>query len=108
MRLEAIVEYMTSFVYRNVCRGLFSRHEILFIFNICLQIYRQNKVISNAKYFTFLRGAGMEVNPSPNPMPDSLSEAGWNLLLVMDMNIPDFDGILKDVTKNSKTWEAWA
>ena len=52
---ENIIEYMTSFVYRNICRGLFSRHEILFIFNVCLNIFRNKGDVSNTQYFTLLR-----------------------------------------------------
>jgi dynein heavy chain len=37
-RLEILMSYITDFMYKNVCRGLFERHKLIFSFLICTTI----------------------------------------------------------------------
>jgi hypothetical protein len=39
-------DYLTSFVYKNVCRGLFEAHKLLFSFLISISILRNEGKVS--------------------------------------------------------------
>ena len=44
-RLTSLINYLTSFVYKNVCRGLFEAHKLLFSFLISISILRTEGVV---------------------------------------------------------------
>lgn len=60
-RIENLNEYHTYAVYENVCRGLFERHKLLFLFQIYTKILiSENKI--NKDEFEFLLTGGIKSN----------------------------------------------
>jgi dynein heavy chain len=60
-RLATLLTFITAFVYRNVCRGLFEEHKMVFSFLIATSILRDPAIVSNqqisaAEWSFFLRG----------------------------------------------------
>lgn len=49
-RLEILLSFITMFVYRNVCRGLFEQHKMIFSFLICTSILRASGAIPMVRF----------------------------------------------------------
>ena len=76
-------------LYTNVCRGLFSKHKLIFSFLISTSIQRQLKVISNKSWMGLLKGAGIldEKKIPENTMTHLVPTVPqWNLLVYLDLN----------------------
>merc|ERR1719354_1384339 len=57
-RLNILLDHTTFAIYKNVARGLFERHKLLFSFIMCSDIMRhQSQLITTNEWFYFLRGA---------------------------------------------------
>jgi hypothetical protein len=66
VRLSNLMTYITDFMYKNVCRGLFERHKLIFSFLITTSIMRNYKDISFGEWNYLLRG-GMSATHSKTP-----------------------------------------
>jgi len=106
IRLRNVERYLTEFSYANICRGLFSKHETLFSYQICVKIFIQSGHISSLQFLTFLRGAGMDVNETK--APKGVDENCWNLLYVLERDFACFEGICEYVSNDTKPWFEWA
>lgn len=71
-----------SYRRRNICRGLFERHKLLFSALICFQILRHRGEIPREEWALFLRGAGPVDRASQplNPNPVRFTPVQWDLL----------------------------
>ncbi|CAM9410945.1 unnamed protein product, partial [Discosporangium mesarthrocarpum] len=89
-RLAILISYSTEVVYRNICRGLFERHKLLFSAIICFQILRHRGEISRDEWNLFLRGSGPvdREKQLPNPGPRRLTELQWDLLNAAEERVP--------------------
>ena len=57
---------------------------------------------------SLLRGAGLTENPLPNPEPEKIKDAGWNLLHVLQEEIPDkFGGIVAEFGEDGEDRLEW-
>ena len=71
---------------RNICRGLFERHKLLFSALICFQILRHRNEVPRDEWALFLRGPGpvdRSAQP-PNPNPTRLTPVQWDLLFAAE------------------------
>lgn len=57
IRLEILHREITLSVYRNVSRGLFERHKLVFSFLLNIAIYLNDKLVAPAQWNFILRGA---------------------------------------------------
>merc|ERR1719174_2749713 len=105
-RLENIIEYLTLQVYRDICRGLFTRHEILFSLLITIAILKNDGIVKGNEWTILLRGAGMTVNERQKPL-EILSVTGWNLVQVLEDEIEAFEGLGDSIVEFSDEWIAW-
>ncbi|CAF4752613.1 unnamed protein product [Pieris macdunnoughi] len=96
-RLEILHDEITLSVYRNVSRGLFERHKLVFSFLLNMAIYLHAGKVSSEQWNYILRGpAGTKVVPAKKPPVETLSDQQWlsaNHLNEMD---PSFAGLLED------------
>ena len=60
-RVKNLQDTITRVLYTNVCRGLFSKHKLIFSFLISTQIKRQLKIISEKSWISLLMSWGVEV-----------------------------------------------
>jgi dynein heavy chain len=60
-RLNILTKTITKAVFTSVSRGLFEEHKLLFAFMLCLQILKQQGVVSEAEVSLFLRGTGNQL-----------------------------------------------
>lgn len=63
-RMEILLEQTLLTAYVNVARGLFEQHKLIYSFMLCVEIMRQQGVLTDAEWNFFLRGsAGLEKVP---------------------------------------------
>lgn len=76
----------TTLLPRNICRGLFERHKLLFSALICFQILRHRSEIPREEWALFLRGPGPidRSTQPPNPCPARLTPVQWDLLFAAE------------------------
>jgi len=55
-RIENLNDFHTYAVYKNVCRGLFERHKLLFSFQICTKILITENNINKDEFEFLLNG----------------------------------------------------
>lgn len=72
---------------RNICRGLFERHKLLFSALICFQILRHRNEVPRDEWALFLRGPGPvdRSTQPPNPNPVRLTPVQWDLLFAAEL-----------------------
>lgn len=79
---------------RNICRGLFERHKLLFSALICFQILRHRAEIPRDEWSLFLRGPGPvdRSTQPPNPNPVRLTPVQWDLLFAAEQRSASSSG----------------
>ena len=108
-RLEHLITYTTDFMYKNVCRGLFERHKLIFSFLICTSILRNVGDISVSEWNFILRGAPPQATKSKNPDPTFISTPQWEQLVALEGLMPTyFTGLAESIGSGLKLWKQWA
>jgi len=118
-RLQILIDYSTTVIYRNICRGLFERHKLLFSSMICFAILKHRGDIQADEWGLFMRGAGVVDRSTfkPNPSPDNISEQQWDLLYACQDRIAvegadgsvtyPFAGLIDSLIGNWPAWTEW-
>ncbi len=116
-RIEAKKQLMkqniTKVLYRNVCRGLFEIHKLVFSFLITTQInLREGKIITD-EWDIFIRGAGVVISKEEgaamiNPLPKLISDSAWNIARAIETKIEAFRGILSSLASMPLQWTDYA
>jgi len=108
-RLEILIAFITDFMYKNVCRGLFEKHKLIFSFLICSSIQRNLGNITTAEWNFILRGAPPAEAKVKNPDPTFVSSPQWEAVLGLEAQMPHlFEGFVGSVTDSVKLWKQWA
>jgi dynein heavy chain len=106
-RLLTIMDYVTKFMYLNVCRGLFSRHKLIFSFLIYSSIFRNKKEISAPEWNNLLRGGFGK--PPKNPDSAFMTQLQWEALAGVEEAMPGtFPDLCDHITNKIKEWKSWA
>ncbi|OQR82552.1 dynein heavy chain [Achlya hypogyna] len=108
VRLGLLIDFQTTYIYTNICRGLFEVHKVLFSVLICCKIMLHDGRIAPAEWSLFLRGVSGTKHTAPNPAPDVLSDAQWALLQEMEAVVGDAAaGLVDSLSGEWKLWLAW-
>ena len=109
-RLDILIAYITDFMYKNVCRGLFERHKLIFSFLICTQIQRQEGGIAFSEWNYILRGNPQIINGGPkNPDPTFIKQREWEAIQGLEAALPAFfTGLIESMASSIKAWKQWA
>ncbi|KAJ8737519.1 hypothetical protein PYW08_000114 [Mythimna loreyi] len=100
IRLDILRREITLSVYRNVSRGLFERHKLVFSFLLNMAIYLDAGLVTPERWNFILRGpAGSAVVPPKKPAIEALTEQMWLATYHLNETDPQFAGIAKDCTK---------
>lgn len=83
-RLTILLQQTLLTAYTNVSRGLFEQHKLIYSFMLCVEIMRQQGLLTEAEWNFFLRGAaGMEKVAEGETLPPvsahSLSHCGGQI-----------------------------
>ncbi|KAF7463316.1 Hypothetical predicted protein [Marmota monax] len=93
-RLQILLEQTLLTAYVNVSRGLFEQHKLIYSFMLCVEIMRQQELLTEAEWNFFLRGsAGLEKDRPPKPEVPWLSTAMWFACCDLEESFPVFQGI---------------
>uniref|UniRef100_A0A8D2JQJ9 Dynein axonemal heavy chain 6 n=1 Tax=Sciurus vulgaris TaxID=55149 RepID=A0A8D2JQJ9_SCIVU len=93
-RLEILLEQTLLTAYVNVSRGLFEQHKLIYSFMLCVEIMRQQELLTEAEWNFFLRGsAGLEKDRPPKPEAPWLSTAMWFACCDLEESFPVFQGL---------------
>ncbi|XP_037299908.1 dynein heavy chain 6, axonemal isoform X2 [Manduca sexta] len=99
-RLDILHREITLSVYRNVSRGLFERHKLVFSFLLNMAIYLNAGLITPDQWNFILRGAaGTKVVPVKKPLVESLTDQMWLTINHLQETDSSFTGILDDCLK---------
>ncbi|GAX73618.1 hypothetical protein CEUSTIGMA_g1069.t1 [Chlamydomonas eustigma] len=114
VRLENMLSYITEFIYRTVCRGLFERHRLLFSFLISVSIQRYSGRISYPEWDFLLRGAarsggvGNADKHVPEEIASWMSSAKWGSVRALERVVPALSGLVASVLKQAFIWKRFA
>lgn len=105
-RLINLNTYFTRSIYENVCRSLFERDKLIFVFSMCLGILRSKYQIKDAHLKYLLQGNLEMTNPHPNPAPEWLSEKCWSEI-VGASQLDGLDNMHCEVENNLLEWKRY-
>ncbi|XP_072930463.1 dynein axonemal heavy chain 6 isoform X2 [Epargyreus clarus] len=99
-RLEILHDEITLAVYRNVSRGLFERHKLVFSFLLNMAVYLHAGLVRHDQFNFVLRGpAGTKVVPPKKPAVEPLTEQMWLAVNHLEETDPSFGGLVADCLK---------
>lgn len=99
LRLKALIEEITLFVFTNVSRGLFERHKLVYSFMLCIAIFQEKKEISDLHWSFLLRGpVGAQLTLPPKPHA-SINNAMWLSVHYLAATIDKFKNLPSEITK---------
>ena len=118
VRLHNLIEYLTDYVYKNICRGLFEKHKSTFAFVTCVQILRDREELTEQEWGILLRGPspilasdsgqGSNGKTKINPNPSVFSDAQWENILALELDLPEvFSGLSDSCTQSIDQWSQW-
>ena len=118
VRLHNLIEYLTDYVYKNICRGLFEKHKSTFAFVTCVQILRDREELTEQEWGILLRGPspilasdsgqGSNGKMKINPNPSVFSDAQWENILALELDLPEvFNGLSDSCTQDIDQWSQW-
>jgi len=108
-RIRELNNWHTESVYRTVCQSLFERHKLLFSFQICTSILKQDGKINSNEFTFFLRGGVVldRKKRGANPCSEWLSEEAWDNVSELDKLGSAFAGFSSSFEQQSSEWEEW-
>ncbi|KAJ8737207.1 hypothetical protein PYW07_000478 [Mythimna separata] len=100
VRLDILRREITLSVYRNVSRGLFERHKLVFSFLLNMAIYLHAGLVTPEQWNFVLRGpTGSAVVPPKKPAIEALTELMWLSTCHLNETDERFAGIAEDCLK---------
>lgn len=105
-RVAILLDALTFDVYSYAARGLFERHKLIFISQLCFNILRKDNLLPPAE-FTFLLRGTMSVSRE-NVLTEFIPTPSWNSVVGLAESIPDVFGKLPDdIEGSAKRWKEW-
>lgn len=103
---EQMISNVTKVIYRNVCRGLFEVHKLVFSFLVASQINLRETKIKIEDWDLLIRGAGVVTGKEikVNPLPHIITDSSWNLAYAVEEKIYGFIGLRDSISINSMQW----
>ncbi|KAL0246239.1 hypothetical protein GEMRC1_007451 [Eukaryota sp. GEM-RC1] len=106
LRLESLIDGVTSLVYKNICRGLFERDKLTFSFLISTSILRNSGVISAENWAFFLKGPSTFDSELPKSPFDFIDAIIWESLFYLD-RMSSFIGLIDSIKSGTTSWKEW-
>ncbi|XP_059176449.1 dynein axonemal heavy chain 6-like [Physella acuta] len=99
-RLIICLNETTMCIYKNVARGLFEKHKLVFSFLLCSEIMKTEGMITPLEWNFFLRGplGGLDKQQTPKPdRTDWLPLTTWKMACELSEAFECFKGIHTDL-----------
>ncbi|KAF0977183.1 hypothetical protein FDP41_003836 [Naegleria fowleri] len=105
VRIEKLIDSITFACYEYVERGLFERHKLIFITNLCFAI---NHDKFRPDHLEFLIKCSPDPNtPKENPFTDWLSDFSWKAIYKLNQ-LEGFEKLSDDIVNSGKRWKLWS
>ena len=115
IRINLLCEHTTEFMYKNVCRGLFEAHKLLFSFLLCSAIQRDSGELTEPDWNFMLRGAATSsvsaaiADGLDNPDIDFYSESTWACIAMLSAGGNSaFSGLMQSMVADITQWKMWS
>ena len=109
-RLSLLIDDITLSLYKNVCRGLFEKHKLLFSFMMSAQIQRHSREILPEEWQVFLLGKfpgeTADETSQSHPFSSWLPDKAWQGVCSLG-KLQCFEGIQDDLSNNEEEWRAF-
>ncbi|GIQ84754.1 dynein heavy chain, partial [Kipferlia bialata] len=106
-RITALNDHHTFAVYQYVCRGLFTRHKLLFAFQMCIAILQNEGKVNNEEYQFFLRGGvTVEAADIPRRPAEWLTPAAWANIVNLE-RLPAFANLVPQFEQRIREWHQY-
>ena len=105
-RLHILIINISSEIYKNISRGLFERHKLIFSFLMSCRIGLAEKQITESSWEMLLRGTtsfGRSNNPT-NPDPSFISEEAWDIICRLAEKNFMYSSLCQSVYHNIDEW----
>ncbi len=106
-----MIDNITRVIYRNICRGLFEIHKLVFSFLIATQISLREGRITADEWDLYIRGAGVvtkKTRANVNPLPALMSDSAWNLACTAEEKLGSFKGLMANMAQFALQWTDYA
>jgi dynein heavy chain len=102
-RCASLNDYFLYLLYKNICRGLFEMHKLLFSFTLCVKLMQGMDKIDAMEWRYLLTGATQNLTTISRPQVSWLLEKNWQDILSLSL-LPSFQGFAEDVAANIDSW----
>lgn len=105
-RLNKLIQNVTENIYRDVCRGLFEAHKIIFSFLISTAIEKHENRITENEWNLFLRASSITSlkRRKDNPLPQIVNKIQWDSLCAIQENLSEFGSLIDHIYENPGVW----
>jgi len=104
VRITALNDFFTYYVYTNICRSLFERHKLLFSFLLTIRILQGSDKIDAAEWTFLISGKCMGSADAPNPSPDWIDNRMWSEVTALS-SLPSCEGLAASVAGDIVQWK---
>ncbi|EFC49517.1 axonemal dynein heavy chain beta [Naegleria gruberi] len=105
VRIGKLIDSITYACYEYTERGLFERHKLIFMTNLCFTIHRD---IFKPEHLNFLINCPADPNtPKENPFADWLSESCFKAIYKLSQ-LEGFEKLYDDIYNSGKRWKQWS
>ncbi|KAI9224248.1 dynein heavy chain and region D6 of dynein motor-domain-containing protein [Blastocladiella britannica] len=95
-------------VFRNVSRGLFEQHKMIFSLMMCVSVMRDRGDIKDDEWNFFLRGSTSLIKDMPaKPQTRWLTDAMWRNCCALSGTIPVFTELTDHISSHTLDWEVY-
>jgi len=102
-RCVSLNDYFLYLLYKNICRGLFEMHKLLFSFTLCVKLMQGMDKIDAIEWRYLLTGATQNLTTLAKPQVSWLLDKNWQDILSLSL-LPSFKGFAEDVAANIDAW----
>lgn len=105
-RVQTLLDAITYSIFQYTSRGLFERHRLIFIAQMCFNILRTGGQLPLGEFGFLLRGTLSGARE--NKLGDFVPTASWQAVVGLAESIPDvFAKLPDDIEGSSKRWKEW-
>jgi dynein heavy chain len=95
---------ITYTIFSNVSRGLFEKHKLIFSFMICIEILKEEKLVTDNEWNFFLRGSISQAHETPKPQINWISDEIWHEVLNLSESIENLSFVESTLRLTPDNW----
>lgn len=103
--MNILLDALTFDIYSYAARGLFERHKLIFISQLCFNVLRKDNNLPANEFNFLLRGTASVSRE--NALSEFIPTSSWNSVGLAE-SIPDiFESSPDDIEGSAKRWKEW-